>query len=253
LSERLQLGPQFQLKIRLTLRSDFEMLQMARKDQISRLKMRRVRKPPRHSVAELQATVLVLARRLKPLAPIIKLLPRDFEVPCQSIRQYNVRCAAPVGTQLYSVCQNPICPLALIQDCDAYLSSNLGPYRPISAITSSTAWFQYGPTAIASNAATSISSQTTTSRPSQATASNPSRGSSSKSLNTGAIAGIAVGSVALASILALAILFMLKRKKKSRSQELSAFNSSYTGARVDPHTDQVAKELKGVPVSGLTS
>jgi len=157
--------------------------------------------------------------------------------------QFNVRCAAPVGTQLYSVCQNPTCPLAILQDCDAY--SNLGPYGAISAITGSTTWSQSDPTAAASSASTSISSQATTS--------SLSGNSPSKPRNTGVITGIAVGSVALGSLLVLAILFILKRKKKSRSQELSAFNPSYTDGRVDPNTGQVAKELRGIPVSELPS
>ena len=170
--------------------------------------------------------------------------------------QYNVRCAAPVGGQLYSLCQDPNCALAVIPDCDAYLPSNLGPSGAKSSLTVSTTWSQYTPlkprrSVIAPSAATitpvSTSSRTTT------PTSSPSLSPPPKRLGAGGIAGVTVGSVAMVLFIGLAIVFILRKKKKSKAlgNELSASNPSYVSGHVDPHTGQVAKELKGVPVSEL--
>ena len=86
------------------------------------------------------------------------------EFAAQQNARYNVRCLPPVGTRLFSLCQDQSCPLAERPDCDAYLDANLGPSGVIStAMATDTA--QFTPSTVLSLTPTSSSSPAFTTAP----------------------------------------------------------------------------------------
>ncbi len=111
--------------------------------------------------------------------------------------KYNVRCAPPVSGQLYSLCQATECPLAEPSpDCADY--ANLGP----SGIGNST-----GPS---STGGASSPTPTSSSSPS-ASALGTASSTPGSELSSGAIAGISIGSAAVAFI-AVGVLLYIRRR-----------------------------------------
>ncbi|OBT66722.1 hypothetical protein VE03_03868 [Pseudogymnoascus sp. 23342-1-I1] len=114
--------------------------------------------------------------------------------------RYNTRCApafslnANEAAQLFSICQDPTCPLAVPNsDCDAYVN-----------ITEQ---------GVSSSSSTSTSTPNPTNSDSSSAAA---ASSDSKALSTGGIAGVAIGGVALlAAIIAAIIYFRRKRRPKT--------------------------------------
>ncbi|KAI9148256.1 hypothetical protein HJFPF1_12084 [Paramyrothecium foliicola] len=118
---------------------------------------------------------------------------------------YNVRCAPAItfnptsGPQLFSLCQNPSCPLAVpVSDCAAY--ENLSP-NGISNSSETTV------------TATATPDPTTSATAASSSAAAPAN--SSNSLSTGAIAGIAVGGAAAFIFLILALVYLFRRRKNA--------------------------------------
>jgi hypothetical protein len=177
------------------------------------------------------------------------------ELATQLNAKYNVRCSPAVGTQLYSLCQDPSCPLAGSPDCDAYL--NLGPSGVISSATA-TATTQFTPSAVSSTTATSSSAPASTTNP--APTQSP---SSASSISSGAIAGIAIGGAALTFAFVLALVFLLRFNKKNRngqsseSQSNTGIPSFATSPRTDPHSSYVSnqrvQEWNGPPIAEMES
>jgi len=132
--------------------------------------------------------------------------------------RYNVRCAPPVilnpamGPQLFSLCQDPSCPLAEPSpDCAAYVnltadggtgSANTGTVGlPKSSATSTTS--------------SAPSSTTTTTTTSTTTSPSATASSNSSSLSGGAIGGIAVGGAAALGIFVLAMVLLWRHKREN--------------------------------------
>ena len=131
--------------------------------------------------------------------------------------QYNNRCAPPpVGsTELYSLCQDPTCPLASNPDCAAYV--NLSPSGAVSVAPSGSS--SLGSSSTSWSPATSATSAVTSSPA-------LSQGSSSTSLSPGGIAGVAIGAAVIAMIAALGF-FYLKRKR-SHIDPVANLDSRYS-------------------------
>ncbi|OBT96406.2 hypothetical protein VE01_05647 [Pseudogymnoascus verrucosus] len=128
--------------------------------------------------------------------------------------RYNIRCAPAVSLnpkqapQLFSLCQDPTCPLAVPNsDCEAY--ANLSSEGPSSSSPSpsESSSSTSGPTTITN----SESSSSPTESPSAAATS-----SGSKGLSTGGIAGVAIGGAALLAFI-IAAIFYLRRKRRPKT------------------------------------
>ncbi|KUJ18985.1 uncharacterized protein LY89DRAFT_581946 [Mollisia scopiformis] len=170
--------------------------------------------------------------------------------------KYNVRCSPPVGTQLYSLCQDETCPLDPSPDCAAYV--DLGPSGVVSSgpAPSSTS-AQFTPSTVATPSATHSPTTTATSSPTSTQTSAP---PSSSTLTSGAIAGIAIGGGALIFAFILALVYLLKKKNKVEASvyEPSPSNPSYiTPARTDPHSsyhsNQIVQGWNGPPIPEMES
>ncbi|OBT51651.1 hypothetical protein VE04_07923 [Pseudogymnoascus sp. 24MN13] len=125
--------------------------------------------------------------------------------------RYNIRCAPAVSLnpkqapQLFSLCQDPTCPLAVPNsDCEAY--TNLTSEGPSSSSPSpsESSSSTSSPTTITN----SESSSSPTESPSAAAAS-----SGSKGLSTGGIAGVAIGGAALLAFI-IAAIFDHRRERR---------------------------------------
>jgi hypothetical protein len=129
--------------------------------------------------------------------------------------RYNVRCAPAVSTRpgsppmLFSLCQNPTCPLAAPNaDCQAYV--NLTADGNTGSANTGTAGLPTN-TALTSTVSLNTSPATTTPTTSSTSAAASSGGSS---LSGGAIGGIAVGGAAVLGIFILALIFLRRRRRR---------------------------------------
>ena len=131
--------------------------------------------------------------------------------------RYNVRCAPAVtinpkqGPQLFSLCQNPTCPLAEPNaDCAAYVNLTANG-TPGSANTGTASL----PASSATGAPSSTSSSSTTTTTAAATSAAAT--SSGSSLSSGAIGGIAVGGAAVLGIFILGLIFVMRRRNRRQT------------------------------------
>lgn len=122
--------------------------------------------------------------------------------------QFNVRCLPAVTSspnsppQLFSLCQNPTCPLAVpVADCGAY--QNL----TAQGISNS------NPTSVASTIsfATKTTTSSGTSEPTSANVANQS--TDSNKLSVGGIVGAAIGGAAVLLLAFIAVVYLLRRRR----------------------------------------
>lgn len=128
--------------------------------------------------------------------------------------QVNVRCAPAVVSspnsppQLFSLCQNDTCPLAVpVADCGAY--QNL----TAQGISNS------NPTSVASSLLTATktaSSSSGTGEPTSANVASQSKGSDK--LSTGGIVGAAIGGAAVLLFAVVALVYLFRRRKTHQGQ-----------------------------------
>jgi len=164
--------------------------------------------------------------------------------------QFNVRCAPPVGTQLYSLCQDDSCPLAFPSpDCAAY--SNLGP-SGIPVTNSGSSGSAATPTP--SSTASSSAAGTTTAAPQSSSAVPATK---SASLSPGGIAGAAIGGAALLFLFIGGMLYIFRRRKHNDPYVPNPSNPSYTApSYTDPHTSYMSNQPEhytGPPLAEMES
>jgi len=162
--------------------------------------------------------------------------------------QFNVRCAPPVGTQLYSLCQDDSCPLAFPSpDCAAY--SNLGPSGiPVTSSGSTGSATTPTPTSSSSSPAT------TTAAPQSSSAVPATK---SAGLSPGGIAGAAIGGAALLFLFIAGMLYIFRRRKNNDPYVPNPSNPSYTApSYTDPHTSYMSNQPEhylGPPIAEMES
>ncbi|KAN0089018.1 hypothetical protein V8E51_019278 [Hyaloscypha variabilis] len=157
--------------------------------------------------------------------------------------KFNVRCAPPDSTgQLYSLCQDPSCPLAFPSpDCAPYV--DLGPSGvPVSSSSV--------PASTSPPQSTSSAAPPASSSPSQSS-SPPSSGGSG--ISGGGIAGAAIGGAALLFIFIGALIFLLRRRRPHTPPPSSPYipnpsNASYQApSYTEPHTSYMSQPNDGLP------
>jgi hypothetical protein len=138
--------------------------------------------------------------------------------------RYNVRCAPAVtinpkqDPQLFSLCQNPTCPLAEPNaDCAAYVNLTANG-TPGSANTGTASL----PASSATSAPSSTSSSSSTTTTAAATATSAAASASGSSLSSGAIGGIAVGGAAVLGFFVLGLIFVMRRRNRRQTPPPSA-------------------------------
>ncbi len=174
--------------------------------------------------------------------------------------QYNVRCSPPVGTQLYSLCQDQTCPLAVSPDCNVYV--DLGPSGVISSAAATATSAQFTPSAVTSSTSSSSSTTSSATTGSQTASTTPLPGVHAEVLSAGGIAGVAIGGAAMILIFVAVIVWLLRRRKIVHidSFQPSPLNPSYVQpAMSDPHSSytgrsrNVVDNWNGPPIAEMES
>jgi len=135
--------------------------------------------------------------------------------------QFNTRCSPPIsdteGDYLYSLCQDPSCPLAFPSpDCGDYPPSSGPPATNPNATQLSTS----------STSLYSTSSTSTTSSSNSATSSNISPSHRDSSISTGGIVGASVAAViGLSALIGFAV-FLVRRSRSRKNPQAAELNTT---------------------------